>query len=215
MPSQMTRFRLSDILVQMVDPARPTRRWTSAVAPAPGDLRIVQDFINTIDIDLGTDVFESRAGLENWLADWNLAGSKSKVSETQRRQALDLREGLRALLVFHGEGKSSAAALRDLAGVLKQFTLHCRLQPEGGFELISKATGWPRAAARLLTLVTQAIGNGSWKRLKACRRDDCRWVFFDASKNRSGKWCAMAGCGDLMKARAYRKRLRQRTHNSD
>jgi predicted RNA-binding Zn ribbon-like protein len=45
-------------------------------------------------------------------------------------------------------------------------------------------------------------------RFKACRNDRCRWVFFDASKNRSSTWCSMASCGSRIKARTYRQRRR-------
>lgn len=34
----------------------PDPRWTSELAPAPGDLRIVQSFVNTADLALGTDL---------------------------------------------------------------------------------------------------------------------------------------------------------------
>jgi len=47
---------------------------------------------------------------------------------------------------------------------------------------------------------------GTWPRLKACANDTCQWAFYDISKNRSGRWCTMDACGNLMKARAYRRR---------
>ena len=44
-----------------------------------------------------------------------------------------------------------------------------------------------------------------WTRLKVCARDSCRWAFYDTSRNRSGRWCSMAGCGNIVKMRrAYR-----------
>jgi predicted RNA-binding Zn ribbon-like protein len=48
----------------------------------------------------------------------------------------------------------------------------------------------------------------TWDRLKACRLDDCQWVFYDHSKNRSRTWCSMRVCGNRAKARAYRERRR-------
>jgi predicted RNA-binding Zn ribbon-like protein len=48
--------------------------------------------------------------------------------------------------------------------------------------------------------------DGSWSRLKTCENDECRWAFYDQSKNRSAKWCSMQSCGNRMKARAYRAR---------
>ncbi|MEP6468748.1 MAG: CGNR zinc finger domain-containing protein [Chloroflexota bacterium] len=52
------------------------------------------------------------------------------------------------------------------------------------------------------------VACSSWSRVKACRNDTCRWLFYDHSRNRSGTWCAMAICGSRMKSRAYRSRRR-------
>ena len=43
-------------------------------------------------------------------------------------------------------------------------------------------------------------------RLKTCPAYDCGWKFVDQSKNRSRRWCDMAVCGNLAKARRYRAR---------
>ena len=41
-------------------------------------------------------------------------------------------------------------------------------------------------------------------RIKTCPGYDCGWKFVDQSKNRSRRWCDMAVCGNLAKARQYR-----------
>ena len=64
------------------------------------------------------------------------------------------------------------------------------------------------AAAGVLATVHAASADGTWERLKECANPGCRWVFYDTSRNRSGRWCAMGECGDVMKARAYRERRR-------
>lgn len=51
-----------------------------------------------------------------------------------------------------------------------------------------------------------AEAEGTWGRLKACRNEDCLWIFYDAPKNRSGRWCNMDVCGARHKMRAYRQR---------
>ena len=61
----------------------------------------------------------------------------------------------------------------------------------------------------LLADVHRAHAEGGWARLKACANPDCQWVYYDGSRNRSGRWCSMNECGDVMKARAYRRRARQ------
>jgi predicted RNA-binding Zn ribbon-like protein len=46
-------------------------------------------------------------------------------------------------------------------------------------------------------------------RIKTCAAPDCGWKFVDQSKNRSRRWCDMAVCGNLAKARLYRARNNQ------
>jgi predicted RNA-binding Zn ribbon-like protein len=63
-----------------------------------------------------------------------------------------------------------------------------------------------RVVARLLAEVIWAEAEGKWERMKACRNEGCRWAFYDASKNRSGRWCNMDVCGARHKMRTYRER---------
>jgi predicted RNA-binding Zn ribbon-like protein len=59
---------------------------------------------------------------------------------------------------------------------------------------------------RVLAAVAEAMADGSWTRLKACRADDCKWAFIDTARNRTRIWCDMAVCGNRAKARRYRNR---------
>ena len=63
----------------------------------------------------------------------------------------------------------------------------------------------------VLAAVLTAIAEGTWTRLKAC--PDCRWVFYDHTRNGSKRWCLMTAggssgrsCGSIAKVRAYRAR---------
>ena len=76
------------------------------------------------------------------------------------------------------------------------------LAPAPGLE------GLTGALAVLLADLHGAHADGTWHRLKACSNPACGWVFYDTSRNRSGRWCAMGECGDVMKARTYRERRR-------
>jgi predicted RNA-binding Zn ribbon-like protein len=60
----------------------------------------------------------------------------------------------------------------------------------------------------LLATVFRSMSDGTWGRMKACGNPDCRWAFYDGSKNQSARWCEMASCGNRMKARAFRERAR-------
>jgi predicted RNA-binding Zn ribbon-like protein len=43
-------------------------------------------------------------------------------------------------------------------------------------------------------------------RTKRCKNKQCGWLFFDATKNRSRRWCEMRVCGNRAKVRAARQR---------
>lgn len=62
---------------------------------------------------------------------------------------------------------------------------------------------WPvaKSAADLLTSERLA-------RVRECASDTCGWLFIDASKNHSRRWCDMRDCGNTAKAkRHYQKKL--------
>jgi predicted RNA-binding Zn ribbon-like protein len=66
-------------------------------------------------------------------------------------------------------------------------------------------------AGDTLVAVLDAIADRSWLRLKAC--PDCRWVFYDHTRNGSKRWCQMTpagpdsrGCGNIAKVRRHRAR---------
>jgi predicted RNA-binding Zn ribbon-like protein len=63
--------------------------------------------------------------------------------------------------------------------------------------------------AATITALLRASARPGWPRLKACRGEDCRWVFIDNSRNTSRRWCDMAGCGNRAKSTSFR--LRHRT----
>jgi predicted RNA-binding Zn ribbon-like protein len=84
--------------------------------------------------------------------------------------------------------------------------LQPRFDPAGGWHLDPGADGVDGAMARLAAVVVDAMGDGTWSRLKPCRNHGCRWLFYDHSTNRSGTWCTMSVCGNRRKARAYRRR---------
>ena len=69
------------------------------------------------------------------------------------------------------------------------------------------AGGGPDALiARLLADIASAQRIGTWRDLRICRRDVCRWAFYDASRNHSGVWCTMSICGNRVKSAALRRR---------
>jgi predicted RNA-binding Zn ribbon-like protein len=62
--------------------------------------------------------------------------------------------------------------------------------------------------AATVAALLRATARPDWSRMKACRGDDCRWVFIDGSRNASRRWCAMADCGNRAKVATFRARHR-------
>src|SRR3954463_15049490 len=79
----------------------------SSREPAPGDLAVVQAFVNTLDSDDGFRQFElltEPADLERWLRDRGLLERSARLGPPDLRRAVELREALRALLLANNGG---------------------------------------------------------------------------------------------------------------
>ncbi len=100
---------------------------------------------------------------------------------------------------------ADAQALNDF---LTSVALRMRFGSDGRPGLESAPGGGlvEQVVGRLLAEVVRAEAEGRWNRLKACSNEECRWAFYDASKNRSGRWCNMDVCGARHKMRTYRER---------
>jgi predicted RNA-binding Zn ribbon-like protein len=58
----------------------------------------------------------------------------------------------------------------------------------------------------IVETVANSVAKGDWPRVKLCAAPDCRWAFYDVSRNGRGRWCAMEICGNRQKTRTYRER---------
>jgi predicted RNA-binding Zn ribbon-like protein len=174
--------------------------------PAPDALLLVQAFINSADLDRGTDEMATAGGLRAWLRDLDLIDASAPVNEADVVAAKAVREALRDLTLANNGGACNPNALETLNRAARSAQLSAHFEAGGHASLESRAPGIDGAIGRILALVFDAMETGQWSRLKACPADTCRWAFFDETKNRSGTWCAMSVCGNRAKARSFRKR---------
>jgi predicted RNA-binding Zn ribbon-like protein len=165
----------------------------------PG-LQLVCDFVNTLDRESGADELADAKGLASWLRARGLWSERPTGEEAA--EARSLREALRDLLYVHNGGdadtEAAAAALDDASsrsGVEVRFD-------GASVRLVSPAGG----VGAVVAAVGQAMVDGSWRDLKACRADSCRWAFVDGARNHSRRWCSMSACGNREKARRFRSR---------
>jgi predicted RNA-binding Zn ribbon-like protein len=176
----------------------------------PDELELVERFVNSLHMHEhreDEEEFASPAALRDWLAERELITPGEAVSEGDLRRAIDVREGLRALALANTGEELDTSAVECLDRAASRAGL--RVQALSGEpRLAPDAAGVDGALATLLASVATAVADGSWTRFKACPRDCCQWAFYDNSKNRSARWCSMASCGNVEKARAHRRRRR-------
>lgn len=185
---------------------------TTRIQRAPGDLAMVQAFVNTKDQLNDREDFQTSGQLRNWFVDQGLLASSHRVDERDLRQALAVREALRALLLTNSGGPTAPTAAALLTDAVGAAQLHLQFAGDGQWTMTPTASGVAGAIGRLLVIVMRAMTEGTWTRLKTCQNAGCRFAFYDTSRNRSAAWCSMAICGHRQKMRAYRQR--RRTENS-
>jgi predicted RNA-binding Zn ribbon-like protein len=176
---------------------------------APEPLELVQRFVNSVDLESGEDELTGPAELRDWLAERELIGADERVSRADFERALDVREGLRALLMANNGMEADPDRVARLDRAAARAGVRVVFRPGAEPKLAPEARGVDGAIGRLLAIVAGAVEQGRWERLKACPRDVCHWAFFDHTKNHSGRWCQMDVCGNIEKARAFRERKRR------
>jgi len=182
------------------------------VAPPP--LLLVQAFVNTLDLDLRTDVLAHADEARAWLADAGLRdpGHADTDLAADLQLARDVRESLRAMIAHNTDGKPlTEAELRSLQQVTQQAKPRLEVTADGQVRLGTRPPAQRLAdgLAGLLLTIRDAQADGSWDRLKLCGNPDCRWAFYDRSRSRRGAWCEMASCGNKLKNRNLRARRAQ------
>lgn len=165
---------------------------------APGQLALVEAFLRT------RDEVTDAASLRRWYAARGLAATETTAYEpTAYERAVGLREALRALMLANNGGIADPAAAATVNAEIAACGLHPQFAADGSH------LHWPAgdgALGVILAAVVAAMTDGTWPRMKACAADGCRYAFYDHTRNRSGRWCDVSGCGANARMRAYRRR---------
>ena len=176
-------------------------------SPAPAPLDLVQDFVNTEIPEWARDDIATPADLAHWLVEHSLLDDGSIVDPESFLRARSLRSCFRALALANTTGTAPAlASWRTLSDDLGALCYRLELRPDGVPYLSPAETGAAGALATLVAIAFRAAGDGTWARMKACRKASCGWVFYDQSRNRSSNWCSMTICGNREKTAEYRRR---------
>lgn len=181
------------------------------------------DFVNTIEgrLDQHPEEFlHNYEDVVHWGEHVNLlrAAQATALLEASRElpeaavdcfeSAIGLREALHRIFLAQVYKKQPS---QDDMDILKQAYLnalsYADLAPTPeGYRWQWRADGI--ALERVLWHVAQAaielLSSSDVQRVKECPgANDCGWLFFDASKNLSRRWCSMEGCGSRVKMQRY------------
>lgn len=139
---------------------------------------LLVDFLNTLDVEEGTDALDDATAFSGW-------ASEHGVDSGDPGEAKRVRDALRSIV--DGEGGTLPSV---------QLVTACGDRTVG----LTASTAAEAAVAASVILSIQ----GKFERVKLCGADDCRWAFYDQSRNGSRTWCSMGVCGNRQKARTYR-----------
>lgn len=174
---------------------------------APGALERLRHFVNSVDLESGTDQLDGVENATAWLAaEWPAA---AQPTQSDVARLIAFREQLREVLLAHNGDADPASAWEALAPHLAACELSIAVGAPGEVSLASlseRPSG--RVIGELAGILYDAVRDQTWGRLKACRKHSCQWAFYDHSKNGSGAWCSMAVCGN--RAKAARRRQREK-----
>ena len=179
------------------------------LAPAPGGLGLVQDFLNTIRIqDYGPDLLADATLAQAWAADavrtWSALRGVDAEPPSLNDGDLSKLRALRDTIAKMVTGQRPDG--RGIGAVAASFALsdtgQVRLEPAG--------SGWRWLASALWGEILLSQHEDTWRRIKQCHSHHCGSAFYDRSKNNSGVWHNVKTCGNAENLRASRARRRER-----
>jgi predicted RNA-binding Zn ribbon-like protein len=176
---------------------------------APGALGLIQAFVNTADLEPGTDQLSDPANLSGWLIGRGLMAPAQPADDADLKHAIAVREAIRGAIGANSGGSVYPVDVATLNGAISASRLRPRFGPDGRARLEPDAGGVEGALGRIVAAVFAAMNEEEWARLKLCDSSTCRWAFYDQSRNHSSRWCKMASCGNRQKAKRFRQRAKK------
>jgi predicted RNA-binding Zn ribbon-like protein len=174
---------------------------------APGPLLAVQALANTYSYEADEELLLDPPTAKRWLLDSGLTRSDVVVDERELAKLVEFRELIRHLIDANLTGEQDRRSNEDLARIAATHPVPVKVSAEGEVALdIDPVSSVDDLIAQMIGIVLQSQADDTFPRLKVCAADDCRWAFYDASRNRGGTWCQMEVCGNREKNRAYRAR---------
>jgi predicted RNA-binding Zn ribbon-like protein len=175
---------------------------------APGDLELVRAFLSLHDHEERSvdSLPPSLESLRWWLGSKALVEEGDPIKDQDLAWALRVRDALTAKVQENMGEPRNVTATEFLNRAAEETGLRVCFGCGDDTPIHVDATGVRGAIGRILGTAFLAELDGRWERFRICNDPGCATVFFDRSKNKSGKWCSMSSCGNRAKVRAFRER---------
>ena len=146
------------------------------------------------------------AGLRSLAAGWRMSREAARVLQDAKALRAMLRSALEAL----ADGRALPADLVPAINhALAAGASTLRLERRGDSHATVRVPLDPSPAALLASIAESAawlLEHGDRALIRRCENGACIRFFYDTTKNRRRRWCAMDGCGSRAKAAAYYRR---------
>lgn len=141
----------------------------------------------------------------------NLYGDKQdRLDNESRKNQQTLRE---IMLLVAAKKKIPKAVLESFAEAVKTVSNEMELKLAGDrlyWDWRKAAFTKLHSSAKFIRIAEDILLNRELSRIKHCEGENCPFIFFDESKNKSRKWCEMSHCGMLLKSKRYYEKHRKR-----
>jgi hypothetical protein len=162
------------------------------LAPAPPELRLTQELLNTAATSKQSpdeDLLGSLDQARSWLS--GILPNGPRLDDADVLALQDLRASVQRLV------KGQEATLVG--------SVELRIDAQDATATpTERGVGWLTAAIAAECLLARALG--TWPRLKLCRNERCPVAFYDCSRNASRVWHDVSTCGNAANVRAFRSR---------
>ena len=158
--------------------------------PAPGPLRLIQSFVNTLSAEPDADPLATREEAGAWLRAAALLPAESGLSGSEHAALLRLREAVRDTLAAHTDSREDPEAAARLTRALAEGRLVVTVDATSLVRLASAArASYPSVVAAIAVAIAEAAAAGTWLRLKSCSGSACGQAFYDDSAASGAQGC--------------------------
>jgi predicted RNA-binding Zn ribbon-like protein len=174
------------------------------------------DFLNTEwpSASGNEDFFEKDEDVFNWLRQAGLAfdGVKEvRPAGALLRAARAFRAVLRTLVESRKAGK--VPDLSDLNAFLVAAKSHPQLAWTKSKSVVLKTVRSAETAEQILAPLAlkaaELFSSADFRRVRRCGEQTCVHWFLDTTRPGRRRWCSMATCGNRLKVKSYRERLKK------